>query len=259
MTGRQITLCSLAAAGVLLVAFAFYADRANHPIRPDAEKETALQRQETAKNKPNAAPIAKEAKTGAALYASEEQGGMYENLILQVNGGSLHTTWSNEINPSFAPEIYALDLNKDGRDELLILITTGHGTGVRESWAHAIDPEKLAEIAVDNPVEAVRKHIQSKVTTAEVSVSVGPGGTPMRIDPETIAAEPANWFDKLAFGSIVRFEIRNNELVAEIPAQLSPADFIGEATLTYDYRNGRYSPYRIEFTSGNASTMLLLD
>ena len=261
MNNRTRRLAILASAGLLLAAFYLYrgADEPAPQAPSEPSGQTRQQPGEGKTQQQKAAPIAKEAKTGAAITAEEEQNGMYKKLVLEVNGVQKPFDWSNVTSPSYLPEMYALDMNKDGKDELLVVLTTGHGTGVRESRVHVLDPEALTETAVDNPLETIRKHMKTAVTEEGIDIAIGAGSSSVRLDRQAFTSEPANWFDELGFGSIVRYEIRNNELVAELPAQLSPADFIGEATLTYSYRNGRYSPYRLEFTGGSASMMLPVD
>lgn len=88
---------------------AFYLFRGADEPAPQAPSEPSgqMHRQpdEGKTQQQKAAPIAKEAKTGAAMGAQEEQNGMYKKPVLEVNGKQKPFDWPNVTIPSSPPEI----------------------------------------------------------------------------------------------------------------------------------------------------------
>ena len=69
--------------------------------------------------------------------------------------------WMNVTNPSYAPQVYYEDINKDEKKELIIILTKGYGTGLldQEVIVFHIDNNQFGEVLVDNPMAIVNKDI----------------------------------------------------------------------------------------------------
>lgn len=83
---------------------------------------------------------------------------MYRGFVLQINDVKRYFKWECVDNPTYAPKLILSDLDKDGKDELIILLNKGCGTGLNEGEIHVIkqDVRKqepfFYEILVENPL-----------------------------------------------------------------------------------------------------------
>lgn len=73
-----------------------------------------------------------------AVYGVQEKGDLFSSLDVAINGEPKTFDWSNVTNPSFYPQIFVIDLNKDGEDEIVIILTKGTGTGIHNSEVHVL-------------------------------------------------------------------------------------------------------------------------
>ncbi len=62
---------------------------------------------------------------------------------------------------------------------------------------------------------------------------------------------PENLFNDIGFGSIIDYEVRDNQLIVSVSGQVSPASFIGSIVIVYEYRDKMYQAKSIEFQPCN--------
>lgn len=183
--------------------------------------------------------------SGITLSAVEEDG-MYKDFTLEVKESKRFFDWKNVSNPSYAPKLLLSDVNHDGKQELAVILTTGTGTGVHVTEAHVLNPDTLAEIYIDNPKAIILKNVKTSITDSQVEVTVD--GQKTVIDKADLDIEPAHLFSDIGFDSICKFDVVNDELTANIGAQISPAGFIGYVQITYVLKDNMYQAGEIEFT-----------
>lgn len=197
-------------------------------------------------NKPHFVTSLPEAKT--KLYSLQEINGMYDGFVLEVNGNRKYFDWRNLISSTWKPQLLFSDLNQDSEKELIIILTTATGTGVHQEEIHIINPKNLIEIEVENPADIIKQKVNTEIkysgNNAAIQITIDDQKT-MISKEKGYASE---WFDNVFFGNIYRYEVINNELVVNIPAQVSSAGFIGEIQITYIFYNGKYSAKTIKFT-----------
>ena len=59
---------------------------------------------------------------------------------------------------------------------------------------------------------------------------------------------PEHLFEDIYFGNIINFEIKDNQLIANIGGQISPAGgYIGNIQITYMFKASMYQAKSIEF------------
>ncbi|MCO0600446.1 hypothetical protein NGI46_24175 [Peribacillus butanolivorans] len=72
------------------------------------------------------------------VYA-KMMGSLYRDFKIDFKGKVYSRPfWINDINPSYAPQIYYEDINKDEKKELIIILTKGYGTGVLEEEVYVL-------------------------------------------------------------------------------------------------------------------------
>jgi hypothetical protein len=183
-------------------------------------------------------------KEGVILSAIERKG-MYKDFILEVKGCKRFFNWENVSNATYAPELLLIDINHDKQKELIIILTTGTGTGVHVTEAHVINLETLIETYIDNPKAIILKNVKTKIMENVVEITIGNQKT--LINKDDFDAKPENFFSNINFENISSFEVANDELKVNVGAQISIMDFVGEVQISYNYKDNMYQADRIEF------------
>lgn len=186
------------------------------------------------------------------LYAIERDGYL-ENFKLKSNGGiQYYPSWINVSNEAYKPQLFYNDINSDGKKELIIILTTGYGTGIIEQNIHVLHKTKTdigevyKEIIVDNPMTILLKNVKTKLTKSKAIINIGNEQTIINIDELDI--DPKNLFSDIVTGNIVKFNVLNDKLTAIIGAQVSPVGgYIGSFYITYTFKDGMYQLKRIKF------------
>lgn len=185
----------------------------------------------------------------AKLYPFQEINGIYDGFILEVNGNRQYFNWKNVSNPTFAPRIIFNDINQDDEKELIIILTTGTGTGVHMEDIHVLNPVTFTEIEVEAPAEIVKQNIDTKIAgdgdKMAIHIKIGDEDTMVYKDKEYAAV----WFDNVAAENNYHYEVINNELVVKMAAQVSPAGFIGEIEAIYVFESGKYRAKSITYNN----------
>lgn len=182
--------------------------------------------------------VAKSEEANATLYASERKDvGWLEKFEIKIDGITYHKPyWINSNNPSYAPRILFNDINQDGRNDLVIVLIKGHGTGVLDSEVHVFHKNKTnigeiyEEVLVDNPMAIILKNVKTKLTPKEAVVTIGDKKSVINL--EKFAIPPDHLFPDIGFGSQINFDVVDNKLVASVGGQITPAMFIGAVELT---------------------------
>jgi Copper amine oxidase N-terminal domain len=179
-----------------------------------------------------------------ALYGSDKNG-EYENFKLQANGISKKMNWTSTANPTYAPQIDLQDVNGDTRKEIIVILTKGYGTGIMITEPHILDAETLEEYYIEDLTPILLKNVKSEIGESGVSIKVQ--GKETIVPSDQIEANKDNWFDSVSFKNSYTYELVNGKLQAQLAAQASPTDFIGELVVTFVYKEGMFQADVIEF------------
>ncbi|MGB4439838.1 MAG: hypothetical protein WBJ13_11600 [Sedimentibacter sp.] len=171
-----------------------------------------------------------------AIYANEKNdtGSSYEELTVETKNINKTFPWKNATNPSYAPIINIADVDNDTKDEIIILLTTGYGTGVHVQEIHILNVEDLIEIDIEDPIEAINNTVTSSITKSEDKVNIVIKCDGNTIEKSYDKSYAGIWNEKIAFGAIVTYEIVNNRIIAKVPGAMSPSGLPITAVLEYD-------------------------
>lgn len=200
--------------------------------------------------------IAKSDKAGAILYAKKTNG-LYTDFKIDFHGGILSKPyWINTTNPTWAPEIIYEDINQDEKKELVIVLTQGTGTGILQQEVHVfqIQQQKFdktqipvpVEVLVEDPIAIVLKNVKTELTPHKANVTIG--DKPYTIDIRPYEIQPKHLFGDIYFGNLINFEVKDNQLIAQVGGQISPAGgYIGDIQITYTLKDKMYQAKSVEF------------
>ncbi|PWW38089.1 MULTISPECIES: hypothetical protein [Paenibacillus] len=189
-----------------------------------------------------------------AIYGVQDkaQKDMFSSLDVVINGETKTFNWINVTNPSFYPQISVVDLNADGKDEIVIVLTKGTGTGVHDSEVHVLKSD-FTEISVSDP----RKFVLSNIKV-DLKTDKGIRKYTLSVDGqehlfEFSESDSNDWFEQPTVQNILKFGIKDNQLIAELPIQISTGNYLGDAIVRFAFVNGKLEPSKIEITKEGSS------
>ena len=200
--------------------------------------------------------IAKSDKVDVTLYAKKVNG-VYTDFKIDFQGGVLtRPYWINTTNPTWSPQIIYEDINQDGKNELIIILTKSTGTGILEQEVHVLNiqnqrintelVEVPVEVLVDDPMAIVLKNVKTELSPNKATIRIGDKN--YTIDSKPLGIQPEHLFDDVYFGNMINFEVKDNQLIAKIGGQISPAGgYIGDIHITYSFKDKMYQAKSIEF------------
>lgn len=169
------------------------------------------------------------------LYANEAtEDGIYKGITLQTKENVHSFSWVNVTNPTYAPTIHIVDADADGKNEVIIILTTGYGTNVLQQEIHVLNMEDLSEINIQDPIEAINKKVTSTINEKDGKVNVAIKWDGKVIEKSYNESDAGIWFDEVTFGSIIMYEIIDNKITASILGAVSPSGFPVTAFVEYN-------------------------
>lgn len=183
--------------------------------------------------------------------------GVYTDFKIVFKGGVLTKPyWINTTSPTWSPQIIYEDINKDRKNELIIILTKDTGTGILEREVHVfhIQNQRInkefvdvpVEVLVDDPIAIVLKNVKTELLPNKAIINIGKKKFTINIKPLKI--EPEHLFPDIYFGNLINFEINDNQLIAKIGGQISPVGgSIGDIQITYMFKDKMYQAKSIEF------------
>ncbi|MFF2448266.1 hypothetical protein ACFVSW_14295 [Neobacillus sp. NPDC058068] len=189
---------------------------------------------------PQSEVVATLKKAKATLYATKREGDL-EKFRLEMDGGiRWFPYWRSTAAPAFGPRLFFEDINEDGKEELVIVLTTDHGTGIMITEAHVLQKtmtnigEIFEEKLIDNPVAIINKNVKTKkVSNDQVEITIGKKKT------------NDTTHDYLKHEQI-DFSVYKNELVVFISGHISPPTE-GGILITYQFKDNMYQTKNIEY------------
>ncbi|ARU61822.1 hypothetical protein CBW65_12865 [Tumebacillus avium] len=191
--------------------------------------------------------LATQPEANAALFA-HHQGDNYRDFTLYTDGIiQQRPDWKNSDNPAFGPQMLFQDINQDQQKDIIILLTTGHGTGLIQQEAHVFHGGgHYPEFLVDNPMAILLKNVHTKLTKQQATITIN--GKTTVVDVAQYKYDPEHILKEVILSAHLHFEIINNKLTAIAQAQIVfLGGSIGEIHITYGFKNNMYQAERIEF------------
>ena len=191
------------------------------------------------------------------IYAldSDEGKSVYEDILLNVKGKKKRFNWIVDSGLSFRPELILTDINNDGKKELVIIITTGHGTGINTQEVHIFKEETLEEIKVQNPFDIISKNVKTKVYKDENSVKVyiNINGKESVISSKKLNElyndqnNKKNFGDTLFFRDFLIYEVYNEKLKAIVGGDIFFWNYLVNIKIDYKFESNMLVVDKIYF------------
>lgn len=162
-----------------------------------------------------------------AVYGVQDkaQKDMFSSLDVVINGETKTFNWINVTNPSFYPQISVIDLDSDGENEIVIVLTKATGTGIHNSEVHVLKSD-FTELSVSDPKEFVLNNIKvdlKKVKeTRQYTVSVDG----KEYSFEFSESDSSDWFEQPTVQNILRYGTKDNFLQCESTSKILQLSYI---------------------------------
>ncbi|KOO40345.1 hypothetical protein AMD01_21375 [Priestia koreensis] len=189
-------------------------------------------------------------KNNVELSAYENNGRLMDFILKKGNKKLSFPTWKNVSNPTYSPQLLSEDINNDGLKEVIVILTTGYGSGVLFQEVHVFNENKeglFDEVKVEDALEIVKDNVKTNLTNSTASIIIG--DKDINIDISKFPFDPQRKFENVAFGSITQYKVLNHSLVAEVSATVAPdGGYIGDISILYKLKRGTYQAGKIKFT-----------
>ncbi|WP_199623618.1 hypothetical protein [Paenibacillus alkalitolerans] len=199
----------------------------------DKEAEPDSSQTETVGTQPLSEKTELAAADGVTLYGGKEEGGVFRVITIKTGNTEKSFSWSTVTNESYFPDLKLIDTDQDGNDEIVIIVTKGYGTGVYDQEIHVLNEEDLSEMPVESAIEFINGSAKSEIVKAYGKMKVTLDISGEKFEQSYEESFAAVWHDKVGFGSIVRYQLEDNKIVAVIPGNISPAGFVVDVKLEY--------------------------
>lgn len=177
-----------------------------------------------------------------AVYGTKNELGDYHQLTLKLGDTAVSVPGTNVANPTYAPLLYKQDLNKDGSEEVIIILTEGYGTGVYVSKAQVINAD--GSVAhVEDALTVFLKSLAANRTDQGMQLLVN-NHQEMLIS----SADGVSLYDNPVVGSIITYGVDEEGLFATAPIEVAPGQYAGELQVRYEALNGLYQASKVTFT-----------
>lgn len=170
------------------------------------------------------------------LYAVNKIDGDVHGVKVEINGSQKEFDW-NILNTGTKPQVFYTDLTGDGKEEAVILINTGRGTGLDTFDIHVLNAKDLTEIKVQNYEEIVAGQIETHVVKNDDTLAITVKTKEKEYKFNSNVVLPPNYKqDKLAFGGVVIYELDNQKIVSRIGASVGASpQYVGDFHITYKF------------------------
>ncbi|MGE7749371.1 hypothetical protein [Lysinibacillus fusiformis] len=158
-----------------------------------------------------------------------------ESVRLEINGKVKDFNWNNPGDTGTEPQVFYIDMTEDGKEEAVIIIQTGRGTGLDNYDIHIVDQD-LQEIKVPHYEEIVAQHIESNVVKKDHETLTITGQAlgkeyhfDYHVDPELELQQ-----DELGFGGITIYYLENQKIKLTLAASVFPIN-VADFHITYKF------------------------
>lgn len=176
------------------------------------------------------------AKNGDVTLLANKQadGDMFTEIILRTKDKSKTFPWTS-LSKHYPdePSINIADVDADGKEEVIVTLLKGTGTGAFLEEIHVLNKEDLTEIIVENPLNAIYKKVNSKITKNNGKVNMVVRWDDKKIEKTYNELDAGVWNEKVGFGGIVEYQLHNNKIYAIVPGSVATTWYDVVAVVEY--------------------------
>ncbi|WP_018752614.1 hypothetical protein [Paenibacillus sanguinis] len=188
---------------------------------------------------------ATDAKLKLLASSEDEKVKFYTNtdgVTLDINGNKKDFSWNVPIDTGTAPQVFYTDVTGDGKEEAVIIIQTGRGTGLSNYDIHVVSAGDLSEIKVQSYDEIVSDQIETHVAKKgddTLAISAKAQGKEYNFNYGFDAA-PDQKQDSLGFGGVYIYSLENQKIKLTLGAAVpGTTAYVCDFNVTYKFDSAR--------------------
>lgn len=184
--------------------------------------------------------VAQNAKEKIYLYYDKKSDDMYKGFYLKSGSKVKYFNWESLNTSSYNTSVNVINSN-----QIAVICTIGTGSGFHIENLYILNKKNLKVLSVENPLDVIKDNVISKIDAPNVSIKIN-----SNIWSSTYSdIDISNFFDTVCFGNIIKYDIQDTYYSVTVPAQVTPALFIGEIKITYAWqpKSSTFIPTTINF------------
>lgn len=184
--------------------------------------------------------ITKNSKEKVYLYYDKESDGMYKGFYLKSGSKVKYFDWESLSDSSDNTSFSVINDNY-----IAVICTTGTGSGLHLENLYVLNKKTLKVLTMENPLDVIKDNVISKIDAPNITIQINNNTWSSTYTD----IEISHFFDTVGYGAIIKYDIQNTYFTVTVPAQVTPAFFIGEVKLTYlwDSKSSTFTPTKINF------------
>lgn len=175
-------------------------------------------------------------KTGDVTLLANKQadGDMFTEITLQTKDKSKTFPWTSmsKYYPE-DPSVNIADVDADGKEEVIVILLKATGTGICLEEIHVLNKEDLTEIMIEDPLDAIEKKVNSKITKSNGKVNVVIEWDDKKIEKSYKESEAGVWNEYVFWGGIMKYQLHNNKIYAIVPGSVATTWYVVVAIVEY--------------------------
>lgn len=173
------------------------------------------------------------------LYDNQEaKEDSHHIFTLEINGNTKDFDWYYLGDMGTDPQVHYTDLTGDGKEEAVVIIQTGRGTGLNNVDIHVVNADDFSEIRVQSYEDIVADHIESHVAKNGDGTLRIAGKAQGQAYNFNYDFDPAPDYDQdeLGFGGVTIYRLENQKIKLNLPGSvgISPT-YVCDFNVTYAY------------------------
>ncbi|WP_025028996.1 hypothetical protein [Caldalkalibacillus mannanilyticus] len=182
------------------------------------------------------------------LYAlnHDQDANWYKDMVVEFHDQTKRfPSWENSGWPTYAPKLFFEDLSQDGKEEMIIILKTAHGTGTSEEDIFILNPETLEEISIQTAPETATKHAKATLSNDHIKIMID---DKLHLIPRSSVEKEDEKIDQVYIGiGYYSYSIHNGILTANVAVFFDMTGPLGEIKITYTFKDGKYQAESINF------------
>ncbi|WP_307206321.1 hypothetical protein [Paenibacillus harenae] len=186
----------------------------------------------------------------SVLADTNIEGDLLDGITLKIRDQERKFQWKTVSNPTYYPIVLSENIDNDPDNEVVVILTTGYGTGMRQSQVHILKQD-FTELSVDDPLQGIKRYIKTSHVKEDGKQIYSLALNNRDFKKEFAESEAGQWFDDIVFGNIIGYRVQDKHLIAELPAQVSPGLFLGTVEAEYQVKDQELIIGSVTFSEEN--------
>jgi hypothetical protein len=182
------------------------------------------------------------------LLARKSHGYLRDFILCVGEKNEEFHDWANVEIPDYYPKLYSLDVTNDGKEEVVVVLTTKKGNGSYINEVHIFEKpsdekESVKEIFHENMQTEVQKNTAFTYTDKHLKINLK--GKEIIVPKYELPSFDNNV--NISLGNFILYKVENQKLKGVVLVSQNSKQYIGSIIATYRYHNGVMVIDKMEF------------